>query len=72
MRNEASEAYQQATKAAIDPVMEIYARLNTIRLRKSEDPNIIDQNIADLKALAKKTATATTAILFFMPSLCLK
>ncbi|MCA0381768.1 MAG: hypothetical protein LCH58_06385 [Bacteroidetes bacterium] len=54
MRNEASEAYQQATKSAIDPVMEIYARLNTIRLRKSEDPNIIDQNIADLKSLAKK------------------
>ena len=54
LRNEASEAYQKATKAAIDPVMEIYARLNTIRLRKSEDPNIIDQNIADLKSLAKK------------------
>lgn len=54
MSKEASEAYQQATKAAIDPVMEIYARLNSIRLRKSEDPNIIDQNIADLKALARK------------------
>lgn len=51
---QASEAYDRCTKTAVDPVMDIYARLNTIRLRKSEDPGIIDKNIADLKALARK------------------
>ncbi|HSC52100.1 MAG TPA: hypothetical protein VLC98_00650 [Phnomibacter sp.] len=54
MHKQASEAFERSTQTAVDPVMEIYARLNTIRLRKSEDPNIIDQNIADLKSLARK------------------
>lgn len=51
---EASAAFEKSSKSAIDPVMDIYARLNMIRLRKSEDPGIIDQNIADLKSLARK------------------
>lgn len=50
----ASEAFLRSSKTAVDPVMDIYARLNTIRLRKSSDPGIIDQNIGDLKDLAKK------------------
>ncbi len=54
MHKEAVDAFANCSKTAVDPVMDIYARLNTIRLRKSDDPNIIDQNIADLKALAKK------------------
>lgn len=50
----AVEAFQNASKSAVDPVLDIYARLNTIRMRKSDDPSIIDQNIAALKDLAKK------------------
>lgn len=50
----AVEAFENCTKSAVDPVMDIYARLNTIRLRKSDDPAIIDENIAALKDLAKK------------------
>jgi outer membrane protein assembly factor BamD (BamD/ComL family) len=34
--------------------MEVYARLNTIRLNKGSDPKIIDENIASLVAMAKK------------------
>ena len=50
----ASQAYDLAAKAALDPVMEVYARLNMIRLRKTDEPGIIDKNIADLVAMAKK------------------
>lgn len=51
---EASAAFEKSSKLAIDPVMDVYARLNMIRLRKSEEPDIIDKNIADLKSLARK------------------
>ncbi|CAN5446686.1 hypothetical protein BH10BAC3_BH10BAC3_27180 [soil metagenome] len=50
----ASEAYEKCTGLALDPVMEVYARLNSIRLNKSDDPKIIDANIATLLSMAKK------------------
>ena len=50
----ASEAYAKCTSLTLDPVMEVYARLNSIRLRKSDDPKIIDANIASLVSMAKK------------------
>jgi tetratricopeptide (TPR) repeat protein len=50
----ASEAYAKCTSLALDPVMEVYARLNSIRLNKSDDPNIIDANVASLVSMAKK------------------
>ncbi|MES2649459.1 MAG: hypothetical protein V4717_21455 [Bacteroidota bacterium] len=50
----ASEAYEKCTGLALDPVMEVYARLNSIRLNKSDDPKIIDANISTLLSMAKK------------------
>ncbi len=50
----ASDAYAKCTSMTLDPVMEVYARLNSIRLHKGDDPKIIDQNIASLLSMAKK------------------
>jgi tetratricopeptide (TPR) repeat protein len=47
-------AFANCSKTAVDPVMDIYARLNTIRLRKGDDPRIIDENIAALMDLARR------------------
>ena len=38
----------------IDPVMEIYARLNSIRINKSGGENYIDRNIEELVKMAKR------------------
>ena len=54
MNKEASIAYDKCVGSALDPVMEVYARLNTIRLNKSTDPKVIDRNIAELMKMAKK------------------
>ncbi len=50
----AVEAFQKSYKATLDPVMDVYARLNEIRLKKAEHPEIIDQSIADLLSMARK------------------
>ena len=50
----ASEAYSNCLGVATDLVMDVYARLNSIRLRKNDNPNIINENIADLVGMAKK------------------
>ncbi len=50
----ASEAYSKCLGLATDLVMDVYARLNSIRLRKNENPRIIDENISDLVGMAKK------------------
>lgn len=52
----ANEYFAKAVKHTLDPVMDVYARLNSIRLRKGDDPKIIDENIADLLKMAKKDA----------------
>ncbi len=54
MPEEASDAFAEATNLALDPVMEVYARLNTIRLNKSKDPAMVDANIAKLTEMARK------------------
>ncbi|MCU0387485.1 MAG: cell envelope integrity protein TolA [Chitinophagaceae bacterium] len=51
-------AYAKCLGLVTDLVMDVYARLNSIRLRKNEDPKIIDQNISDLLAMAKKSKYA--------------
>ncbi|MDA3615210.1 type IX secretion system periplasmic lipoprotein PorW/SprE [Polluticaenibacter yanchengensis] len=54
MFDKASNAYAQSSELTFDPVMDVYARLNTIRLNKSNNPKIIDENIAKLVSMAKK------------------
>lgn len=54
MPNEAAAAFAKCSGMALDPVMDVYARLNSIRLRKNDDPALIDKNIGDLLGMAKK------------------
>ncbi|MBI1344534.1 MAG: hypothetical protein GC171_16560 [Terrimonas sp.] len=48
------EYYEKVISHTTDPVMEIYARLNAIRMNIEGGENYIDRNIADLKKMAKK------------------
>ncbi|MBD0366638.1 MAG: hypothetical protein ICV53_11120, partial [Flavisolibacter sp.] len=53
-REEAQQWFQKAIAHTTDPVMDIYARLNLIRLNKSGGDQYIDQNIAALVNMARK------------------
>jgi len=46
--------YDKVIGHTIDPVMEIYARLNSIRIDTSGGKNYIDKNVADLLKMAKR------------------
>lgn len=50
----AKEFYSKVINHTIDPVMEIYARLHSIRINKSGGDNYIDRNIAELLKMAKR------------------
>lgn len=45
--------YEQAIKHTLNPVLEVYARLNSIRQHKGDD-KVIDENIAALVKMARK------------------
>jgi len=49
----ASEYFGLAVKHTLNPVLEVYARLNSIRSNKLDDA-AIDKNIADLVSMARK------------------
>ena len=50
----AREFYDKVINHTIDPVMEIYARLHSIRINKTGGDNHIDRNIAELLKMAKR------------------
>jgi tetratricopeptide (TPR) repeat protein len=50
----AQQFYEKVINHTIDPVMEIYARLHSIRINKSGGENYIDRNIAELQKMAKR------------------
>ena len=52
----ASEYYAKCVQLTLDPVMEVYARLNSIKIRKSNDPKIIENNIDALAKMGRKDA----------------
>jgi outer membrane protein assembly factor BamD (BamD/ComL family) len=54
--NEASKYYSKSVQHTLDPVMEVYARLYSIKLNKGSDPKIIESNINALLKLARKDA----------------
>jgi tetratricopeptide (TPR) repeat protein len=54
MYDEAEEAYAKAIQHTVDPVMEIYARLASVRVNRGENDNYIRENIATLVKMAKK------------------
>lgn len=50
----AQDLYEKSTEHTVDPVMEVYARLNMVRINKSGGENYVDQNIAELLKMARK------------------
>ena len=50
----ARKFYDRVIGHTIDPVMEIYARLNSIRIDTTGGENYIDKNIAELTKMAKR------------------
>ena len=50
----AKEYYTRAISHTVDPVMDVYARLNLIRVNKEGGDNEIDKNIAELLKMAKR------------------
>ncbi|MEJ7913916.1 MAG: hypothetical protein WKF70_12230, partial [Chitinophagaceae bacterium] len=54
LNEEAKEYYTKAIGHTIDPVMDIYARLNLIRINKTEGEDYIDRNIEQLLKMARR------------------
>jgi hypothetical protein len=54
LEEEAKKYYNLSVAHTTDPIMDIYARLNLIRINKEGGDNYIDQNIADLLKMAKR------------------
>lgn len=52
--NEAKPFYEKVISHTTDPVMEIYARLRSIRINKDGSGNYIDRNIAELLKMARR------------------
>jgi tetratricopeptide (TPR) repeat protein len=51
---EAFKFYNKCLSLTTDPIMDIYARLNLVKLNKEGGDNYIDKNIADLVKMAKR------------------
>ncbi|HEU0065073.1 MAG TPA: tetratricopeptide repeat protein, partial [Flavisolibacter sp.] len=51
---EAFNLYNKCLSLTTDPIMDIYARLNLVKLNKEGGENYIDKNIADLVKMAKR------------------
>ncbi len=52
--NLAAAYFTRCVNTTTDIVMEVYARLSSIRLRKADDPNVVQQNIDDLVKMAHR------------------
>lgn len=50
----AKNYYTKAISHTTDPVMDVYSRLNVVRVTKDTSENYIDKNIAELVRMAKK------------------
>lgn len=64
---QAQEYFSKAINHTIDPILDIYARLNLIRINKSGGDNYIDENIEELIKMAKREKfTDYRDIIYFM------
>jgi tetratricopeptide (TPR) repeat protein len=50
----AKDYYTKAIGHTTDPVMDVYSRLNTVRVTKDTSGNYIDKNVAELLKMAKR------------------
>lgn len=63
----AEKMYNRSIGHTTDPVMDIYARLNLVRINKSGGENYIDKNIAELLKMAKRDKyTEYRDVIYFM------
>ena len=53
-KKEAQKQYAKSISHTTDPVMDIYARLNMVRINKDTSSNYIEKNIAELVKMAKR------------------
>ena len=53
-KTEAEKYYNLAIKHTVDPVMEVYARLNIIKLAGGDDDRIVEENISKLLKMARR------------------
>ncbi len=52
--NESEKYFSKAISHTTDPILEVYARLSSIRVKKDGGENYIDKNIAELLRMAKR------------------
>jgi outer membrane protein assembly factor BamD (BamD/ComL family) len=64
---EAAKWYAKSIGHTTDPVMDVYARLNLVRINKEGGENYIDKNIAELLKMAKRDKyTDYRDVIYFM------
>lgn len=64
---DAKKWFAQSIPHTTDPVMDVYARLNLVRINKANGDSYIDQNIAELLRMAKRDKYADYRdIIYFM------
>lgn len=65
--SEAEKYYSKVTKHTTDPILDIYARLNVVKVNKDGTGKTLDKNIAELKKMAKQDRYAEYRdIIYFM------
>ena len=52
--DESVKFYERAMAHTSDPIMDVYARLNSIRIKKSDKKNYLQENIDELLKMAKR------------------
>src|ERR1043165_6275016 len=52
--DDAQKLYNRSIAHTTDPVLDVYARLNLVRINKTGGDNYIEQNIAELLKMAKR------------------
>ena len=64
---QAEHYYERSIGHTVDPVMDVYARLNSIRVDKTGGDNFIEKNIAELLKMAKRDKyTEYRDIIYYM------
>lgn len=53
-KKQAAEYFTRCVNTTTDIVMEVYARLSSLRLRKADDPNVVQENINELLKMARR------------------
>ena len=65
--DQAQKFYTKSIAHTTDPVMDVYARLNVVRVTKDTSANYVDKNIAELLKMAKRDKyTDFRDVIYFM------